>query len=72
MHTINDSRFKGEKFTIKSIDLQEDLVLLRADLIDRGFDGSVYVLDRVLTGRKKQKQVYCYRSSKTSQFCTVL
>lgn len=63
----NDSK---ETYTVAEVDTNETRPSLRADLQRRGFDGSIYALDRVLTGRKKPRRVWCYKT-KGGEFVTL-
>lgn len=55
----NDSK---ETYTVSSIDTNDTRPNMHASLQERGYDGNLYTLARVTTGRKKAYTVTCYRT----------
>ena len=68
---IENSKNQNDTFTIRSVDNLESMQNLRADLIARGFDGCMYEMERVVSGRKKSFLATCYKSVKSGSFVQV-
>ena len=68
---IENSKNQNDTFTIRNVDNLESMQNLRADLIARGFDGCMYEMERVVTGRKKAFLATCYKSARTGLFVQV-
>ncbi len=63
----------NETFTVSFTNENENLPLLKADLIRRGFDGRIYTLERIIEGtRKRPMSILCFRGKNEGAFVSML
>lgn len=72
MKEITLRNVPAETFTITATDTNDTRPALKADLIKRGYDGSIYTAERVTTGRKRPRTVWAYRTTRTGEYVPMM
>ena len=67
---IEGAKFKNELFTVASLVDMTDYPNIVRQMKESGFEPQYYMLERVVTGRKKPYQIECLKYKKSGRFIT--